>query len=82
MSRYKNGNPKKQSRFICIKCLKENALATGMQRKSQREKNHVKDLYCLYCKDTTKNIEVRYCDIYGEILEKANEIRENYYSEE
>ena len=26
MSRYKNGNPKRQSRFICLQCLQENKL--------------------------------------------------------
>ncbi len=30
MSRYKNGNPKRQSRFICMKCMQENMLAKGV----------------------------------------------------
>lgn len=26
MSRYKNGNPKRQSKFICLHCMKENTV--------------------------------------------------------
>ena len=79
MSRYKNGNPKRQSRFICLKCLNENMLARGIQRKCQREKEHVKNLFCLSCKMITYNEEVRYCDSYDEIYELAKKKRENYY---
>lgn len=39
MSRYKNGNPKHASRFICMKCMQENMLARGIQRqKTKRTK--------------------------------------------
>ena len=83
MSRYKQGNPKRQSRFICLKCMEENMLASGIQRNhGQREKQHTKDLYCLKCMTTTKNLEVRYCDVYEEIYEDAKEIREYYYKDE
>lgn len=30
----------------------------------------------------TKNIEVRFCDDYGEVFQKAMEIRSNYYEVE
>ena len=53
------GNPKKMSRFICCKCLKENQLGSGIQRANQREKGHIKDLTCLNpgCNgNITKNI--------------------------
>lgn len=79
MSRYKNGNPKRQSRFICLHCMNENMIATGIQRVSQREKNHVKDMYCLHCKKVTKNIEVRHCDTYAEVFANAKTKREKYY---
>lgn len=83
MSRCKSGNPKRQSRFICMKCMNENMLARGIQRKQQREKFHVKDLTCMLCSgNETKNMEVRYCDDYKEIYEKALEKRENYYTED
>ena len=79
MSRYKNGNPKRQSRFICMKCMNENMLARGIQRQKQREQKHVKNLYCLKCGEVTKCIEVRCCDSYEEIFEAAKIKRENYY---
>lgn len=81
MSRCKNGNPKKASRFICLKCLNENMLARGIQRKNQREKEHIKDLICLNCKTITKNEEVRYCDFYDEIYKLAKIKRESYYTD-
>ncbi len=79
MSRYKNGNPKRQSRFICMKCMQENMLVKGIQRKHQREKYHIKNITCLICGGETKNIEVRHCDDYTEIFEAAKIKRENYY---
>ena len=37
--KYKNGNPKRASRFICCKCLKDNHVGDGIQRGGhQREK--------------------------------------------
>ncbi len=30
--------------------------------KRQREKNHVKDLYCIVCKERTPHKELRSCD--------------------
>lgn len=51
----------------------------GIQRASQREKEHVKDLYCYLCKEEVKAVEVRYCDDEREILDKIPELREKYY---
>lgn len=76
------GNPKKKSRFICIHCMAENYVGSGIQRGGkQREKNHIKDLLCLNkgCGFETKNLEVRYCDDYLEMLGKAQELHEEYY---
>ncbi len=76
------GNPKKQSRFICLCCLKENLVGTGIQRGNQREKGHIKDLMCINkgCDGkTTKNIEVRYCDNYQEMMKKAIDLHKKYY---
>lgn len=79
MCRYKSGNPKRSSRFICLSCMTENQLAQGIQRKLQREKYHVKNLYCLKCRTETKNIELRYCDSYEDVFDKALKIRSKYY---
>jgi hypothetical protein len=62
-----------------------NSCGSGIQRGGhQREKYHIKDLMCLHCKDMeiTKNIEIRWCDNYADVYEKAMEIRNKYYEEE
>lgn len=82
MCRCRMGNPKKQSRFICLRCLKENCVGQGIQRSNQRGKGHIKDLTCINpgCNGMiTKNIEVRYCDSFQEMLEKAKELHREYY---
>ena len=77
------GNPKKKSRFICLHCMKENFVGAGIQRGGyQREKNHIKDLFCLNspCKgETTKNLEIRYCDDFLEMISKVPELHTKYY---
>jgi hypothetical protein len=81
MSRYKQGNPKRKSRFICCKCLQENMVGSGIQREhGQREKNHIKDLYCVIDNEVTKNLEVRFCDDYNEMKQKANALHNEYYN--
>lgn len=81
--KWKNGNPKKASRFICLHCLQENRVGLGIQRRGkQRENNHIKNIWCLNCNDVTKNLEVRYCDSFDMKLETAQEIQNQYYSEE
>lgn len=82
MCRCKYGNPKKKSRWICLRCLKENHVGDGIQRGGkQREKNHVKDLVCM-CTNlgiATKNLEVRYCDNFQEMMDKAERLHIEYY---
>lgn len=80
--RNKMGNPKRKSRFICCNCLMENQLGSGIQRTNQRKKGHIKDLYCLKCQTVTKNLEVRYCDSFKEIMEKAEELHRECYKKE
>lgn len=76
----RNGNPKKASRFICCKHMGENYLGQGIQRGGhQREKWHTKDLYCMSCKCITKNIEIRWCDTYDEVYDRAVRTRGKYY---
>lgn len=73
------GNPKRKSRFICLKCLNINEVGDGIQRANQREKGHVKDLHCISCGCVTKNIEVRHCDWLEEIKDKAEKLHIKYY---
>lgn len=79
MCRCKNGNPKKASRFICIRCQRENNVGSGIQRANQREKGHIKDLHCVFCRQVTKNLELRYCDLFEDVMEKATELHSQYY---
>lgn len=74
------GNPKKKSKFICLKCMKQNQLGDGIQRKQQREFLHIKDLYCVNCKETTKNVEVRFCDFLPKVKEEVPRLHDKYYS--
>ena len=76
------GNPKRSSRFICLKCLDwKFTYIQGIQRSNQREKKHIKDAFCIECQDITKNLEVRYCDSFDEMMQKAEELHIEYYSE-
>lgn len=81
MCRCRMGNPKKRSRFICLHCLKEGI--GGIQRGGhQREKSHIKDLYCPFCRSEYKHLEVRYCDNFSEMMDKAAELHKQYYGTE
>ena len=79
MCRCRMGNPKKQSQFICLKHLGINHLGDGIQRSKQREKEHIKDLYCTVCKETVKNLEIRHCDWLEEMMDKAEKLHIEYY---
>ena len=80
MCRCRMGNPKKMSRFICLKHCGENHVLDGLQRGGhQREKKHIKDAFCIECQDITKNLEVRYCDSFDEMMQKAEELHREYY---
>ena len=73
------GNPKRSSQFICLFHIGINQIGNGIQRGNQREKGHVKDLYCLQCQDVTKNLEIRYCDSFEEMMGKAEKLHKEYY---
>ena len=79
MCRLKYGNPKKKSRFICLKHCGENLVGLGIQRSKQRERKHIKDLYCLQCGEVVKNLEVRYCDIFQEMMDEAEKLHIEIY---
>lgn len=83
LCRYKYGSPKKKSRFICLNCLQENCVGQGVQRgNKQREKGHIKDVMCINkgCNGkVTKNLEVRYCDNWDEMMESAVELHNKFY---
>lgn len=77
--RRRYGNPKKKSRFVCIKCGQENHIIDGVQRVNQREYLHIKDCECIHCKCVTKNVEIRYCDDYSTVMESLPELYDIYY---
>ena len=55
----------------------------GIQRFGhQREKGHTNNLLCLYCREVTRNTEVRWKDSYEEMMDRAMEVHREYYSEE
>lgn len=78
---YRDGNAKKSSRFICLRCLRENCVGQGIQRPNTKEKDHIKNLSCLCVRMEykTKNLEVRWCDDFKEQMERATEIQNKYY---
>ena len=57
--------------------MKENMSIVRL--KGRRKKYHIKDLACVNCNEITKNIEIRDCDFYEEVIDKAKNIRNNYY---
>lgn len=79
----RNGNPKHNSRFICLRCLQENKVGAGISRPKTKEKNHVKNLACLCVglQMKTKNLEVRWCDDLSEQMERARKIKPTYYDD-
>ena len=58
------------SQFICPNC--GNKFSLPRAKSMRREKGHIKDLWCPYCKEVVKTMEVRPQDMYvsmsGEIF--------------
>lgn len=75
----RNGNPKRASKFICLKCGK--IVMDGLQRTKQRPFLHIKDLYCVYCKAECKAVEIRYLDDIHVVMEAIPNLKEKYYKE-
>lgn len=50
------------SYFICPEC--DNLFPLPRHKGSQRNKGHVKDLYCAYCNKVVKTTEIRIGDHY------------------
>ena len=80
----RNGHPDHSSRFICLRCLKENKVGDGIPRLRLKEKDHIKDLACLCTglKYVTENLEVRYCDDFNERMKRAREIQSEHYDKD
>lgn len=68
------GNPERSSTFICLECRKENM--PGIQRNLSKEWGHVKTMYCPWCNEVTKNVEVRFMDNYEEVRRDIPRLRE------
>lgn len=58
------------SNFICSEC--GNSFPLPRQKSWRREKGHIKDLWCPFCKKKVKTIEIRPRDSFktmsGEVL--------------
>lgn len=81
MGRAKVFNGKLNSQFICLKCLRSDGLPNGILRlHNMKGKNHIKDLYCVHCREVTKCLEVRSNDYLPDMLGYAHIKRRNYYS--
>lgn len=81
MSRCKNGNPQRSSRFICLKCLNWKTTYTqGMQRPSLRERNHIKDNVCSSCGEV-KSMEIRCCDYLPNVMKNAIKEHNRIYND-
>lgn len=52
----------KTSEFICMEC--ENVIPLPRLQSCQREKGHIKDLYCPCCRKIVKTLEIRCGDVY------------------
>lgn len=80
-TKIKVGNPTKNSRFICLKCLQSDlTTCEGIQRRhEQRGNNHIKDMWCCRCKEEIKALEVRYFDNYNQKLITARKKRPIFY---
>ncbi|RHP24422.1 hypothetical protein DWZ63_10740 [Clostridium sp. AF34-13] len=79
----RNGHPERSSKFICLRCLRENQVGSGIPRSNTKEKDHVKDIICLctHLEMKTKNLEVRWCDDMGERMRRAMQLKSKYYDE-
>ena len=77
----RHDNTNRSSEFICLRCLSKNQVGDKMRRPNMREKDHVKNLWCLCTKlqMRTKNLEVRWCDDFDERMEYAKKIKSKYY---
>jgi uncharacterized protein YbbK (DUF523 family) len=70
MAKYKHVRNFTISQCVCPDCGK----GFPIPRVRQRERGHIKDIYCPFCKDVKKHIEYRAFDFYkdgfGEIIGK------------
>jgi hypothetical protein len=48
------------SNFYCTQCT--NKISLPRKNSKQRERNHLKNIYCIKCKEEVNHYEVRSCD--------------------
>jgi len=51
------------SDFYCQECCSK--ISLPRKKNKQRGLKHVKDIYCIKCKETTKHDEIRFKDAYS-----------------
>lgn len=77
--RNKKSTARHSSKFICLKCLKTDTIATsGIYRPSQRKYGHIKDTFCVCCGDV-KAMEIREHDFFTDIIKLAKIEHEKLY---
>ena len=59
------------SDFICPKCNHKQSLPR--KKGKQREKGHIKNIYCPFCKEKTQHVEIRAFDSELEIIGENHE---------
>ena len=52
----------KRSDFVCMDC--ENIIPLPRLLSCKRERGHIKDLYCPFCNQVSKTLEIRIGDVY------------------
>ena len=66
MSKYARDIRKmKQSECVCTICGHKFPIARS---RKQRERGHIKDLYCIVCGEVTEHKEIRQCDFLNEMI--------------
>lgn len=68
----RNGNPRRKSRFICLRCMKENQLGDGIQRGKDNKDALLKVNKQMKDKDVSlKNLEMQSPDTLTELIDFA-----------
>ena len=67
------------SDFYCLLCL--NKITLPRKGSRQREKSHLKSIYCIHCKGYVNHYEVRDCDIDFDLEELKSAITDGVFND-